>query len=96
MTDPLNAEGIVAAIHAYEEPDMWQNISTAPTGEELFLAYCPPDFDFRDGRMMIVRGSILVSMLNPKTPRHLQFPATHWRPLPTPPTIGADDDARTS
>ncbi len=65
----------------------WQPIETHPTGDELFLAYCPPD-QFPDGRMIIVRGSILTSMRSQKTPDHLQFPATHWRHLPAAPIQG--------
>lgn len=61
----------------------WQDIKTAPKGDEMFLAYCPPDEEFPEGRMMIWRGSIL-AMQNDRTPRHLRFPATLWMPLPWP------------
>lgn len=54
----------------------WQPISTAPGGDCLFLAATD------DGRIMIVKGSILASMLANGTPDHLQFPATRWRRLP--------------
>ena len=58
----------------------WLPIADAPRDGTLFLAACD------DGRMMIVRGSILWSMKNPSTPDHLQFPATHFRYLPDPPS----------
>lgn len=66
------------------EGDGWLPIESAPTDETLFLAYCPSDEDFPDGRMMIWKGSIFAFQKNP-TPNHLQFPATHWRPLPSAP-----------
>ena len=66
------------------EGDGWLPIESAPKDETLFLAYCPADEDFPDGRMMIWKGSIFAFQKNP-TPNHLQFPATHWRPLPSAP-----------
>jgi hypothetical protein len=66
----------------------WQDISTAPTGDEMFLAFAPASKDFPDGRMMIVRGSILTSMMANGTPNHLQYPATHWMHLPAAPITG--------
>ena len=62
----------------------WQPIETAPKGDEMFLAYCPPCATFPGGRTMIWRGHIL-AMQNDRTPLHLRFPATHWMPLPEPP-----------
>ncbi len=62
----------------------WRTIESVPTDDTLFLAYCPPDYDFPDGRMMIWRGSIF-AFQKKSTPRHLRFPATHWQPLPLPP-----------
>lgn len=67
------------------EGDGWLPIESAPKDETLFLAYCPADEDFPDGRMMIWKGSIFAFQKNP-TPNHLQFPATHWRPLPSAPS----------
>jgi len=67
------------------EGDGWRPIESAPKDETLFLAYCPADEDFPDGRMMIWKGSIFAFQKNP-TPNHLQFPATHWRPLPSAPS----------
>lgn len=67
----------------------WLPIESAPKDETLFLAYCPADEDFPDGRMMIWKGSIFAFQKNP-TPNHLQFPATHWRPLPSAPSEGAE------
>ena len=69
--------------------DGWKPIESAPKDETLFLAYCPADEDFPDGRMMIWKGSIFAFQKNP-TPNHLQFPATHWRPLPSAPSEGAE------
>lgn len=59
----------------------WQPIETAPTDDTLFLAGWP------DGRMAVLRGSILAAQKNRKTPtpEHLQFQCTHWMPLPEPP-----------
>lgn len=64
--------------------DGWRDIESAPKDETLFLAACPPDANFPDGRVMIWKGSIL-AFQNDKTPDHLRFPATHWRPLPAAP-----------
>lgn len=71
------------------EGDGWLPIESAPKDETLFLAYCPADEDFPDGRMMIWKGSIFAFQKNP-TPNHLQFPATHWRPLPSAPSEGSE------
>ena len=57
----------------------WGPIESAPKGDEIFMAATA------DGRIMIFRGSILANMMKRSTPDHLQFPATHWRPLPSPP-----------
>lgn len=62
----------------------WHSISTHPKGDRLFLAYCPPDPSFPDGRIMIWTGEMFARQ-NERTPDHLRFPATHWRPLPEPP-----------
>ena len=67
--------GLVAA----HWPD-WRPIATVPTGDEIFMAATA------DGRLSIFRGSILANMRRPDTPNHLQFPATHWLPLPPAPT----------
>lgn len=56
----------------------WQPIETVPTDDTMFLAVCA------DGRMMLWRGSIF-KYQNSRTPDHLQFPATHWMPLPPSP-----------
>jgi hypothetical protein len=52
----------------------WRPIESAPKGEELFFA------GTANGRIMIVRGDILASMLERSTPNHLQFPAVKWMP----------------
>jgi hypothetical protein len=57
----------------------WRPIESAPKGDEIFMAATA------DGRIMIFRGSILANMMKRSTPDHLQFPATHWRPPPSPP-----------
>ncbi len=67
--------GVVAA----HWPD-WRPIDTVPTGDEIFMAATA------DGRISIFRGSIVANMRRPDTPNHLQFPATHWLPLPPAPT----------
>ncbi len=72
------------ALSSQPVADGWLPIETAPKDETLFLAYCPADKAFPDGRMMIWKGSIFAFQKNP-IPNHLQFPATHWRPLPTSP-----------
>lgn len=61
-------------------PSPWRPIEEAPRDDTLFLAGIEGE-----ERIMIVRGSVLVSMMDPKTPDHLQFPATHWMPLPPSP-----------
>lgn len=75
-------------------PSVWMAIDTAPKGDELFLVYAPPDSEFPDGRQMIVRGSILITMRSSGTPNHLQFPATHWAPLLPPPPQRRVNDGR--
>jgi len=59
----------------------WQDISTAPKDDTMFLAGWP------DGRMCVMRGSILAAQKARKepTPEHLQFQCTHWQPLPESP-----------
>ena len=57
----------------------WRPIETVPSGEEIFMAATA------HGRIMIVRGSILATMMKRSTPDHLQFPAVAWKPLPSPP-----------
>ena len=62
---------------------MWQPIETAPTDDTLFLAATA------DGRIMIWNGSLLHRVLTEeRQPLHLQFPATHWMPLPELPRAG--------
>jgi len=68
----------------------WQLIETLPNTDELIIAYCPPDPEFPEGRMMIWRASMLFDQFariakGIKQPAHLSYPATHWRPLPQPP-----------
>lgn len=62
----------------------WQPIETVPKDDRLLMAWCPPCAEFPQGRMMIWKASIL-AFQDHRTPRHLKFPATHWRPLPAPP-----------
>lgn len=56
----------------------WQPIATLPEEDKLVMAWVP------DGRMMIWRTTILRSALE-GAPSHLQFPATHWREMPSGP-----------
>ena len=63
----------------------WRPIETVPSGEEIFMAATA------HGRIMIVRGSILATMMKSSTPDHLQFPAVAWKPLPSPPKDPAHD-----
>ncbi|GEN63565.1 DUF551 domain-containing protein [Acetobacter oeni] len=62
-------------------PSPWQKIEAVPSGDEIFLAATI------DGRVMVVRGNILQNMMRKDTPAHLQFPATHWMPLPAAPKV---------
>lgn len=80
---PWRNDALSAAQQA-GEADRWRPIATAPKDETLFLAACPPDANFPDGRVMIWKGSIF-AFQNDRTPEHLKFPATHWMPLPTAP-----------
>lgn len=66
-------------------PSDWQPIETRPRDDSQFLA-CT-----EDGRVMIFNGIILDRILtnDDRAPKHLQFPATHWMPLPTPPERNA-------
>jgi hypothetical protein len=59
----------------------WQSIETAPRDGEMILAATA------DGRMMIWKASLLQVAMEPTLSRHLQFPATHWMPLPEPPEV---------
>jgi hypothetical protein len=61
----------------------WQPIETVPIDETMFIAYCPPDITFPRGRMMMWSGKAFAG--SDKAPFHLQYPATHWMPLPQPP-----------
>jgi len=69
------AEHIVRCVNS----SSWSPIETAPQGDEIFMAATA------DGRITIVRGSILVNMMKKSTPDHLQFPAIAWMDLPEPP-----------
>jgi len=57
----------------------WLPIESAPKDKTLFLAATA------DGRIMIFSGMILDIAMGKRTPNHLQFPATHWQPLPASP-----------
>ena len=57
----------------------WQSIETAPTDATQILAVTG------DGRIMIWSAEMLNRVMTGKQPFHLQFPATHWMPLPDPP-----------
>jgi hypothetical protein len=72
------ADAILAAL-AQQTPEGWRDIASAPTDDTVFLAATA------DGRMMIWRGHFLVTAMKDSTPDRLQYPATHWRPLPAPP-----------
>lgn len=79
--DDLSARVWAAMIAAAPQPPApvtWRRIESLPTNG-LLLAVTA------DGRMMIWEASILANAFNSKTPNHLQFPATHWMPLPEPP-----------
>ncbi len=91
--DPAVVRGLAVAKTALKElasRTAWQPIETMPTGEELILAWVPPDGGFPDGRMMIWKASILARQFEPgqRTPNHLQYPATRWMLLPAPPPAG--------
>lgn len=73
----------LALIAAAEVRDEWRPISELQSDDDLVLAVTA------DGRMMIWRASLLSGNLartaNGTQPDHLQFPATHFRFLPSPP-----------
>ena len=99
--DQLNRARKVLSMHElrliirHADPG-WKSIETAPKDQTAFLAWCPPCAEFPDGRMMQWNGSIL-ALQNDRTPAHLRFPATHWRPMPRPPVaIGFDALARSA
>lgn len=77
--DPLiqRAAQVVRALLADQE---WQLIETLLNNDDFILAAT------RDGRRMIWKASILLRNIAGPTPKHLQFPATHWRSLPAPPS----------
>lgn len=77
--------GYRAALRARQDAPGWRPIETAPKDDALILAGCPADEEFPEGRVMIWKGSILSRNLSDPTPRHLQFPATHWMPIPASP-----------
>ena len=62
--------------------DGWLPIESAPKDKTLFLAATA------DGRIMIFSRMILDIAMGKRTPNHLQFPATHWQPLPVSPDEG--------
>jgi len=57
----------------------WQPIETAPKDRTQILAVT------NDGRIMIWSAEMLRRIMSGNQPFHLQFPATHWMPLPKPP-----------
>jgi len=58
----------------------WREINTAPKDDTEILAVT------NDGWVMIWSAEMLNRVMTGKQPFHLQFPATHWMPLPEPPT----------
>ena len=80
--DMIELDAALAEFDAAEaQGDEWLPIETAPIDDTMFLA------GWEDGRMCIMRGSILHAQRTRKhpTPEHLQFQCTHWQPLPNPP-----------
>jgi len=66
--------------------DGWQDIATLPDTPDLIMAW-GPHHKIPNGAHMIWAGNLLKAHLSPDRPRpsHLQYLATHWRPLPPPP-----------
>jgi len=62
-----------------EGSDVWRPIESAPKDDTQILAVTA------DGRIMIWAGEMLHRVMTGAQPFHLQFPATHWMPLPHPP-----------
>lgn len=70
-------------INTLREVTAWQPIETAPKDDTMILAATS------DGRVMVWAGYILHRTRNgpQPIPAHLQFPATHWMPLPSAPEV---------
>lgn len=81
-------QGAVREFSFRGDADIWKPIVALPDDDSLVLAFVP------DGRMMIWKASLLRQALRERTPEHLQFPATHWRSLPNPPTAKGSGDGR--
>mgnify|MGYP001562938001 CR=1 FL=1 len=65
----------------------WQPIETAPQGDDDFFLVCGVG---DDRSPFVVRGSILKSAREPRTPSHLHLHwLTHWMPLPALPATSA-------
>lgn len=70
----------------------WQDISTAPTGDDDFYLVCCND-PADDRSPFVVRGSIFASARRSNTPAHLSLGyLTHWMPLPAKPIAVLADD----
>lgn len=66
----------------YAEAQSWRPIDCLMNYDGLILA-CTAD-----GRRMMWDAAMLLRLGGPMSesaPQHLQFPATHWMPLPEPP-----------
>lgn len=62
----------------------WRSMDTLPE-EGCVLLGVAPDEGFPEGRVMIWNVALWRSGQNERTPRHLQYPADGWMPVPTAP-----------
>jgi hypothetical protein len=79
-------EAIQAENERLRKSVVWQPIESLPN-DGLVMAYRADT-----GRMIIVDVAMLRGMMHSTMPYHLQFPATHWMPLPSSPALTESEE----